>query len=623
MQPCDPPREPGLRCGIEIHQQLETGHRLFCSCPPRLSDEHPALTIVRRLRAVAGEMGVVDPAALHELSVGRSFEYKVFGGENCLVETDCEPPHGLDAEALGTALEAALMLKCFIPAETAVMRKTVIDGSNPSGFQRTLVLGLDGAMETADGPVRIANVCLEEESAQILDRRPDATVYGLDRLGIPLVEIGTEADISTPEQAREAAERIGMVLRSTGKVKRGIGTIRQDINVSIPGGSRVEIKGAQELRLIPKLVGNEAERQAALLRVRDELSASGFKRPQPSFREVTRLFRNTESRIMQGKDVHAMVVPGFAGFLKRKLTGTRTLGNEIAAFARVRAGIPGIIHSDEDLQKYGLEAEFAEVGRALGAREGDTVIIAAADGETARKTFGALAERIGQLLGGVPGEVRKALPSGDTEFLRPLPGAARMYPETDVPPVMLTAPMLAAARKSLPETWDRKIARLAKQYGIPAELSGQLVRSGMDFMFERLAKRHEPKLVAATLASTFREIGREGVNTEAITEEGLEGLFGLVAGKKLAREALPGALRAMAEAPGRSADEALSHAGIKAVSREELALIIRGIIAERKELLSHPRRENVIMGLVMEKVRGKIDGRTVMELLRKELEKAG
>ncbi len=613
----------GLRCGIEIHQQLDTQHKLFCRCAPRFSSEKPLSSVIRRMRAVAGELGEVDAAAMHELIRGREFNYKVYGEEDCLVETDSEPPHALDAEAMQTALQIAVMLKCEIPDEAHVMRKTVIDGSNTSGFQRTLILGLKGKMQTGFGSVGITNVCLEEDAAQILQHEAGTVVYGLDRLAIPLVEIGTGADMSTPEQAKEVASRLGMILRSTGKVKRGIGTIRQDINISIRDGARVEIKGAQELRLVPRLVENEAMRQSALVGIMKELRKKGFRHPTAAVKDVSAAFRKADSRIMRGKPVFAIVIPGFAGFLARKLTDTRTLGNELANYVKVRAGIPGIIHSDENLQKYRLEKEFEGLGKKLGAKKGDTIIIMAADKALAKKTAAALEERVDQLMAGVPREVRRALPDGNTEFLRPLPGAARMYPETDVEPIQIGPGMIAGIRKSLPETWEKKIGRFAKTYSISPELTRQIVHSGMAELFERLAGRFDPKLVSSTLLSTMKGIEREGLDAGNITEGNLSDLFGMVTKKRIAKEAIPDVLREIAKSPGRSTADAVSRIGAGGMTAGRLEKIIRKILSEKKDLLKHPRREKVLMGLVMKEVRGKVDGKTVLDTLTKELKRAG
>jgi glutamyl-tRNA(Gln) amidotransferase subunit E len=609
----------GLKCGIEIHQQLQTAHKLFCSCPARFSSAQPLACIERKMRVVAGETGKVDAAASHEAGLGKTFRYNVYAGENCLVDADCEPPRKPDAEALDVALTMAVMLGCDVTGELHVMRKTVLDGSNTGGFQRTMIVGLGGRLATGGGTVGIENVCLEEDSAQIVEKGGGVVVYGLDRLGIPLVEIGTAADIRTPEQAREVAEKIGMLLRSTGKAKRGIGTIRQDVNVSIAGGARVEIKGAQELRLLPKYVENEAARQQSIILIGTELRRRKAPPAASPVKDVTAIFSGSENRIMNGSECYAIIIKDFAGMLARKITETRTLGNEIASFVRVRAGIKGFIHSDENLGKYGLDREFSAVGRQLSAKEGDTVIIMAAGRELAQATAGAIEERINQFMRGVPMEVRRALESGDTEYLRPMPGSARMYPETDVPPVAVTGATLLRIKKNLPETWDKRIVRLSKSYGISSDMSGQLVRGGCDFLFEDLAKRFDPRLVSSVLTSAFREMEREGVDTGRINEERLAEVFSMVSEGLAAKEALPGILRKVAQSPEKSARE-LSPAS-RGMDDSELSALVKKVISEKKELLSSPRRESVLMGLVMKEARGRVDGRKVMDALRKELKK--
>ncbi len=256
----------GFKCGIEIHNRLATKQKLFCSCPARFSNlEKPSFTIFRKLRAVPGEMGEVDIAAEFEFLRNRDYVYYVYEDTCCLVELDEEPPHEMNREALFIALQIAKLLHCEIPEEIHVMRKTVIDGSNTSGFQRTAIVGLNGYIETSKGIVHIPTVCLEEESAGIVEKKERQVVYRLDRLGIPLIEISTAPEIKDPLHAREVAEKLGMIIRSTGKSQHGIGTTRQDLNVSIAKGARVEIKGVQELELIPKVLECEVKRQLELI----------------------------------------------------------------------------------------------------------------------------------------------------------------------------------------------------------------------------------------------------------------------------------------------------------------------------------------------------------------------
>ena len=247
-----------IKAGLEIHQQLDT-NKLFCDCPSILRNDEPDFEIRRKLHAVAGESGEVDVAAKYESSLDREFIYQGYDSI-CLVEMDEEPSHLINNEALLICLHISLLLNCEILPISQVMRKTVVDGSNTSGFQRTVLIARNGFVETEDGKVRISNVSLEEDSARIIEKKDDKGVYRLDRLGIPLIEIGTEADIKNPEQCKDVALYIGDILRSC-KVKRGIGTIRQDVNISIDGHPRVEIKGFQDVKMFIPVIENEIKRQ--------------------------------------------------------------------------------------------------------------------------------------------------------------------------------------------------------------------------------------------------------------------------------------------------------------------------------------------------------------------------
>jgi len=281
----------GFKCGLEIHNRLNTKTKLFCGCKPRFSEEKPIAITMRKLRAVAGEMGQVDVAALYEYLRDRNFLYNCYKEETCLTCIDEEPPRAVSREALEIVLQVTKLLKAEIPDEIHIMRKIVIDGSNVCSFQRTAVVGLSGALETSLGKVGITNINLEEEAAGIVAQGGNEITYRLDRLGIPLIEIGTAPDIKTPEHAKEVAGKLGMIIRSTGKSQRGIGVTREDLNVSIAKGARVEIKGVQELDMIPQLIENEVKRQQLLIekgekpveetRVAKEDGTTEFTRPLP------------------------------------------------------------------------------------------------------------------------------------------------------------------------------------------------------------------------------------------------------------------------------------------------------------------------------------------------------
>ena len=260
----------GLKCGIEIHQQLE-GKKLFCNCPTIIRSEEPDFVIKRKLRAVAGEHGKIDVAAMQEQLRNKTFVYQGYHNTTCLVETDSEPPHSINQETLYTSLQFCKLVDSKVSQVVQVMRKTVVDGSNTSGFQRTALIARKGKIKTSEGDVRISNISLEEDSCKIISESDNEKIYSLDRLGIPLIEIGTEPDIKSPDQCQEAAKKIGMLLRSLPGIKRGLGTIRQDVNVSIKEGTRIEIKGAQDLRMIPTYVELEMKRQEELVKIKREL----------------------------------------------------------------------------------------------------------------------------------------------------------------------------------------------------------------------------------------------------------------------------------------------------------------------------------------------------------------
>jgi len=293
----------GLKCGLEIHQQLDT-KKLFCNCPSLLRQDEPDFVVKRKLHAVAGESGEIDIAAKHEAEKERDFVYQGYD-TTCLVELDEEPPHEINKESLKIALQIAILLHAKIFPLTQIMRKTVIDGSNTSGFQRTVLIARDGYVETEQGKVRIESICFEEDSARRVGEANNKIIFRLDRLGIPLVEIATAPDIKSPSQAKEVALHIGDVLRSC-KVKRGLGTIRQDVNVSIKKGRRVEIKGVQKPGIIIKAINLEIKRQQDLIEKKEKVESqvrkvlpdgkTEFLRPMPG---ADRMYPETDLPLLK------------------------------------------------------------------------------------------------------------------------------------------------------------------------------------------------------------------------------------------------------------------------------------------------------------------------------------
>ena len=326
-----------MLCGIEIHQRI-SGSKLFCRCRPEAGSGSGEAVLNRRLHAVLSELGELDPAVRVETLRGRAFQYRAARGSCCLVEADEEPPAPISPDAMKSVLVFCSLLGSNVVDRVHVMRKNVIDGSNTSGFQRTAVVGLGGSISTPTGPLPIQTVCIEEESAGIIEGKEGLAQYDLSRLGIPLVEIATSPGLKSGREAQEAALAIGTLLRRTGLVARGIGTIRQDLNVSIPEGARVEIKGVQDLAMVEKTVELEVQRQKALLAISSEIKGRvGSGQAGQVFVDLTELFTETRSQIIgrmvkAGSRVLGMRLKGFSSFLGREVSPGRRWSSDMPAW---------------------------------------------------------------------------------------------------------------------------------------------------------------------------------------------------------------------------------------------------------------------------------------------------
>jgi glutamyl-tRNA(Gln) amidotransferase subunit E len=614
--------ELGLVAGLEIHQQLDTATKLFCDCPTTIREpEESGRSFSRYLHPTKSELGEIDEAALEESMVDREFEYLAYD-TTCLVEEDDEPPHRVDREAMETTLEIAQLLDMSVVDQVNVMRKIVVDGSNTTGFQRSMLVANDGAIETSDGPVGIEDMLLEEESCQRVEETDDGVRFSLDRLGIPLVEIGTKPDISSPEQAREAAERIGMLLRSTGKVKRGLGTIRQDVNVSIEEGARIELKGVQSLDDIDDLVRNEVRRQVELLDIAEELGERDAAVGEP--RDVTEVFEDTESGVIEGAlssggDVQGLLLSGFDGLVGREIQPDRRLGTELSDHAK-RHGAGGIFHTDE-LPAYGVtEAEVEALRDAVGAGPEDAVAIVADDPETAELAIDAVAERAETALEGVPEETRDANEDATSRYLRPLPGAARMYPETDVPPVEPDV-----TEVETPELLTEKVDRYEREFDLGSGLAEQVAYGQRWPLFEALVEGEgvDPTLAAGTLESTLTELRRDDVPVGNLTDDHLRGAILLVDSGDVPREGMEDLLTALAETPSLTAEEAVEQEGLGGVDESEVQEAVAEVVERHEDQVAEEGMGafSALMGECMGALRGKADGDTVSDVLRSEIQK--
>lgn len=589
----------GLRVGLEIHQQLDSGNKLFCHCSiaPKGKNHFP-FSIERRMRPAAGELAVVDPAAIYEFFRHREFIYRYNRNSSCLVELDEEPPSPLNKKALYIALQIARLLRADIVDELHVMRKTVIDGSAVSGFQRTALLATNGEIDTSFGPLAIRTIMLEEDAATPLNKRTGVVEYRLDRLGVPLVELATSSDIHTPEQAKEAAKKMGKLLRSV-SVVRGIGSIRQDINISIRNGARIELKGFQELEKIPDVVANEAERQLSLIDIKATLEKRGFTETR-EFSDVTDILKNTKNNflrksILSGNRIVAIKLPKFAGLLSKKI-GDRTFGKELSAYAAAYGF--GIIHSDENIENHSLGNEFQDLRKQMKTGEQDAVLIVA--GNKLESVVNALLERINYCIKGVPEETRVADVVG-SRYTRPLPGAGRLYPESDIPAIKIH-PFLEKVK--VPKTLEERKADL----DLPGELAEQVINSPYLELYEKL-KKYGPVLVASTLMQ-LTALRRDGILIEKISKSDLEGMFSSIKKGAIAKDTVPEILKSLSK--GEEFPVLLKK--YEQISDEELVAVIKNAIKSTPE-----KKENIIIGKVMKQVHGKASGARVARLLRREL----
>jgi glutamyl-tRNA(Gln) amidotransferase, subunit E len=613
-----------LMCGIEIHQQLDT-RKLFCNCESELKEEGKG-AYYRRLRPTTSEMGEIDRAALAQFQRNIGFRYQCCENSSCLVEMDEEPPHPVNAEAMETALVYSAMLDAQVVDEIQFMRKIVVDGSNTSGFQRTSLIAMNGSVEVNGKKIGILSVCLEEDAARKIEAKTDETTYRLDRLGIPLIEVATAPDMRTPEEVMEVALRLGTLLRATKKVKRGIGTIREDLNISIPGGARVEIKGVQELRMLPDFVRNEVERQKMLLRVKEILNKRAVVPADTETVDVTAVFDGCASKVIKGAlddkgKVLAIRLPGFAGVMNGD-GGKLRLGAEMAQYARTK-GVKGIFHSDE-LPNYGIEADYVEaLKKHLGLdKENDAFVICAAAEKKAKDALQIAVKRANEALNGVPEETRDPLPDGTTKYSRPLPGAARMYPETDIPPTLITEERMNCIRKNLPEFPEQIEKRLVDRYKINKQQANQIVRRSYDELFSKLSDEYDMAAVAATMfLNTYTELEHEGLDPDSVADDVIFKMFEMLRQNCFSKEALPSLLRELSS--GMDIEKAIKKLGLEPVDTSEAANIIAGIVKEREEFVRSKGLEAIgpLMGPVMGALRGKIDGKQANDLLAQEIKK--
>ena len=642
----------GVRVGLEIHQQLATGRKLFCGCVPTEPKEYP-ITFQRRLRSSVGELGSHDPAALFEGAKDKIVTYYANSDSSCLLEQDEEPPHEIDAVAKRVALTIALTLKSRAYTELHPMRKTVVDGSNTSGFQRTMLISEGGSFLVSDdtagnavaktttataakttATIGIQSICLEEDASKIIDvnnsnNTQSTKGYGLERLGVPLVEIATEPfKVSDPKTVKAVALSLGRILRSTGMVTRGLGSIRQDVNVSITAGNDavVEVKGVQQLEQLESVVAYEARRQHGLLAISEKLHQCGWSHDASTDKaDAAGALDRCSSKIIKkamhrGDAITAVAFRGMDGIFGYEPYKDVRLGKEIAELVRL-FGVGGIFHSDE-LPAYGItEQDLAGIAVLLEASDNDAFLILAAPHQKTDTIIRQIVSRI-ELIArkGIPEDTRLATQDGKTSFLRPRPGAARMYPETDVPTITITQDELDGAAADIPKPWDESIADLQSRHGINAQLAEQLWDSARLKLFEDIVSRQDgvnPTFVASVLCSSITSLGRQGLDSGRLDDDMIHETFDLLNRGKIAKESVEMIFQSIMSGETDAVEKAVKATAAQSIDKDELGEITARIIQQNMELVKKQGERAVgpLMGIAMKELRGKASGQAINTLI--------
>ena len=616
-----------LKVGLEIHQQLASKNKLFCDCKIIESNEYD-FTFKRNLRPTQSEMGSYDQAALFESKKIKTVKYQSSKNANCLIESDEEPPRTVNNEALELVLTISLALNCTIEDELHIMRKIVIDGSNTTGFQRTILVGRNGFLEVEGIRVGIQSVCLEEDAARIIseDKKEDENkAYSLDRLGIPLIEIALEPISNSPIFVTNVAQTVGRLLRSTKKVTRGLGSIRQDVNISTENGPVVEVKGVQQLSQLPLVIEYERKRQDALNQIANELKKRDI--DESSFidnvTDVTQLLSKSSSKVVKkiltgDSRFTAFVLRRFKGILSFEPYPGIRLGKELGDLVKVY-GIGGIFHSDE-LPNYGITTGDVEsISDVLRMDKNDAFVLIGGPTKSLNTVLLELFTRIKKGFSGIVPETRSARLDGVTVFSRPKPGSSRMYPETDIPYISIDEGKLKQLSQDTPQPWNEIIDQICKKYNINKTLAENIFDSKYFSLFEKIVSHTStsPSFVISKLTEDLVSMEREGYDSSILSEDVLFCLFTELDNSRITKESIPLVIEKLLKNESMDVDEIISSFGTESISEGYVDQTISKIIHENSNVISQKGLDSVglLMGRCMEVLRGKIDGEKVNKKL--------
>ncbi len=599
----------GFKSGLEVHQQLKTSEKLFCHCPSGIyhDNEDYNAELIRHMRPTLSELGEYDGTALMEFKTKKEIIYRIHNQTACTYEVDDTPPFTINKEALDIALEISLLSKLNIVGEVHITRKQYLDGSIPTGFQRTAILGVEGEIQLKNKKVRLLQLSIEEDSCREISDVGHVRTFKTDRLGMPLIETVTYPDMVTPDELKEAAEYIRFLNRSTGKVRTGIGTGREDVNVSCRGGDRVEIKGVSHNKWIPKLSHNEAFRQYALLHIRKILKekvkntqAWRIKHLKPS---------NPESEFDSplivdaiGENLSVMVVnlPQFQGILSHFTQPGKTFADEISERLEVIAciGKPNMTHSEE--RKPTLSPrELKKVKSLLNAEENDAQLIIWGPEEDIPTALETIEERCQIAFEGVPRETRKSLKDGTTSFERVLPGPDRMYPDTDSPPIPLEEEHIQQLKMNLPMDISDRFVQM-KEWNIPEDTYTYLLSKNMFPLIEQL--NHEfgfsPKFLGTFLGHTFKNIEGKMQPHKNFSYKKIYGMFRFIYNNQLDPAIANRMIPVIYEHPDMLFSSVLTSINFKNRSMDEITAPIKILYKKFQEIRYSDKEEAAINWLM-------------------------
>jgi glutamyl-tRNA(Gln) amidotransferase subunit E len=618
--------EIGFKSGLEIHQQLLTEKKLFCRCPAGQYSSEFHAEILRHMRPTLSELGEYDGTALMEFKTKKNIIYRINRKTVCTYEMDDTPPFEMNEQALDIAIEVGMLLKSNIVDEVHIARKQYLDGSIPTGFQRTAIVSVGGKIPYKDREINIIQMSLEEDSCREFSDMGHNRIYLTDRLGMPLIETVTAPEMRTPQEVAEVNNILRRLVRTTGKVRTGVGAAREDVNVSVEGGTRIEIKGVPSIKRIPLLTYNEAMRQWNLLRLRDELHKRGITAEtfESKIDDVTKLLKHTRyqpifNAIAEGKLVKCVTLRGFKGLLRWQTQTDTYFSNEISDRVRVIAcltTLPNIIHSDYQGETIS-SSEGLKIRKTVGATDDDTLVLvwgSEMDTDTATKE---IIIRAREATIGIPSETRQAHRDGTNGFERILPGADRMYPDTDLPPKKIVEERLERIRKQLSTpSWERE--NFYRSLGLPDDIIAPLAISPLAATFDYAVKelKIEPKLAGAILISLPKRLKRKKLEISILNESVLRQILETVAAGKLHREGVSMFMECTVR-NGEFSEKLLP----SPCSKEELDTIVSNSLEILNNTVLHnpEKKKEVLMGILMDELRGRIASAEIIAIIDKEL----